>query len=276
MEGSLRIRRVSLEDVAKFDDGNHVLVLGQTFPVVAERLDQMLKSLEGMEVAFRRNRSGEVTKARASLGEVQKELESSCHHDSILLMDEDVLSSSDLLDHGPSYLRADWFQHFPKMLRPSPLCLIVGGTGARSELHADPLSWTGWNCLLRGTKLWRFYQVLPGAHERRPFGIRGLCSVGAGWVSPEDAFTDSLNSSASLEYLQQPGETLIFPAHSWHQTYHLTPTLSLAGQLLNQQNLRRVMGHVIDWCQLKVTEDLWRRPPEEVIAHVLGDAIDSM
>lgn len=272
----MRIRRVSLEDVAKFDDGHDVLVLGQTFPAVAEHLDQMLLSLKDMEVAFQRNRGGKVTKARASLCEVSKELEGSCHHDSILLMDEDVLSSSDLLHDGPSYLREDWFQHFPKMLRPSPLCLIVGGTGARSDLHADPLSWTGWNCLLRGSKLWRFYRALPGAHKRRPFGIRGLCSVGAGWVSPVDAFTESLGYSASLEYLQQPGETLIFPAHCWHQTYHLTPTLGFAGQLLNQQNLRRVMGHVIDWCQLKVPEDLWQKPPEEVIAHVLGDAIDSM
>lgn len=79
-----------------------------------------------------------------------------------------------------------------------------------------------------------------------------------------------------MEYLQKAGETLIFPGHWWHQTYHLGATVGLAGQLLNHQNLRRVMGHVIDWCGLEVDEGIWQKSPQEVITEVLGDAIDSM
>ena len=38
---------------------------------------------------------------------------------------------------------ADLFGLFPPAIRPKDRCLIVGGVGARSFLHADPYEWTG-------------------------------------------------------------------------------------------------------------------------------------
>ncbi|CAK9016003.1 unnamed protein product [Durusdinium trenchii] len=288
-----RIQAISqVEDVPKYDDGETVLVLRDTFPKICRDrsyLHAFLEQCGDVELCYQRNCQGVVTKSKASLHKVQKQLLFSCHDDSILVMDENILSSGTeaLLEDAPSYLKDDWFRHFPQMLRPSPLCLILGGVGARSDLHADPLSWTGWNCLLEGSKTWRFYCHEPAdspafSATRRPFGIKSgpheLCSIGTGMASHEDtwALGCQLKASEPLEYVQRPGETLIFPGHWWHQTYHLTATVGFAGQLLNQRNLRRVMEHVTDWCGMTMDKGLWELPHEEVIAHVLAEAIDSM
>eukprot|EP00438_Fugacium_kawagutii_P019478 Skav235611 [mRNA] locus=scaffold358:14187:15089:+ [translate_table: standard] len=300
----MTIRAISsVDDASKYDDGNTVLVLKDTFANVRCQGD-FLKALMPAEVSYQRNCQGVVTRWRAPLTQVQNTLlPYSQHEDSILLMDENILAAEGLMKDAPSYLQDDCFRYFPDMLRPSPLCLILGGTGSRSDLHADPLAWTGWNCLLDGLKAWRFYCHEPPAGSvfqgtMRPFGIKSmeaeLCSIGTSWMSLVDTFATgdtsdpfSLKADLSrfphassatrpLEYLQKPGETLIFPGHWWHQTYHLGPTLGFAGQVLNHQNLQRVMGHVIDWCGLKVDENLWTKTPQEIIAQVLGDAIDSM
>lgn len=69
--------------------------------------------------------------------------------------------------------KEDFFkEHFPPDLAIPPLCLIVGGPGSRSTLHADHLSWTGWNLLLTGCKLWRFFRR-PEAAACRPISLLG-------------------------------------------------------------------------------------------------------
>jgi hypothetical protein len=37
----------------------------------------------------------------------------------------------------------DQFDLFPSSIAPRKLCVVMGGTGARSFLHADPYEWTG-------------------------------------------------------------------------------------------------------------------------------------
>ena len=54
-------------------------------------------------------------------------------------------------------IAADRFRHMlPAEARPG-VCLVVGGAGAESALHADPFDWTGWSLLLAGRKEWRFF-----------------------------------------------------------------------------------------------------------------------
>merc|ERR1711924_375840 len=132
-----------------------------------------------------------------------------------------------------------------------------GGTGGRSDLHADPFAWTGWNFLLEGVKIWKFYPHLPRNTEtafqswRVPFGIpdsanahlqpHQYCSIAGSWKSSVDLFArvpdgSSPNTSTfsadlekypsaqhatpPIEYVQNQGELLIFPGHYWHQVYH--------------------------------------------------------
>eukprot|EP00931_Biecheleriopsis_adriatica_P027007 TRINITY_DN16323_c0_g1_i2.p1 TRINITY_DN16323_c0_g1~~TRINITY_DN16323_c0_g1_i2.p1 ORF type:complete len:239 (-),score=45.46 TRINITY_DN16323_c0_g1_i2:24-740(-) len=231
---------------------------------------------------------------------------------------ENLVWSRSITEQVPAYLKEDLFHHFPDSLRPSPLCLIMGGSGARSDLHADPFAWTGWNVLLEGRKVWRFYPNTSQNAEsafgskRIPFGIPDasstdfsppqFCSVAASWKSEVDVFADvspaptgtdllatrhfspdfskhpdARKATPALEYVQMPGEVLVFPGHCFHQTYHLERSLGFAGQVLNAKNLRRVMEHIIDWCQLSTPEEsFWSLPSRAVILQTLGEAIDSM
>merc|ERR1711879_953455 len=80
-----------------------------------------------------------------------------------------------------------------------------------------------------------------------------------------------------IEYLQKPGELVIFPGHWWHQTYHYSRTVGFAGQVLNDRNLRQVMEHIIQWCQLETPpEAFWSSPARDIITQVIGEAIDAM
>lgn len=87
----------------------------------------------------------------------------SSHNKSVFLLDEDLLSS--LCDLGfifknlPKSLwpEGDHFDVWPSGVRPKKPCLIMGGAGARSSLHADPMTWTGWNYLVEGSKIWTFF-----------------------------------------------------------------------------------------------------------------------
>ncbi|CAE7900772.1 PSR [Symbiodinium microadriaticum] len=294
-----------------------LLVLPNSFQEASSNFccKTLLEEAGCQEVEYKRAAQGELSLATDSLSRVLCDfVPNSCHEDPVLLMDENVVSTTSLanslLEAAPPFLREDLFCEFPLMLRPAQLCLVVGGQGARSDLHIDPLSWTGWNCLLQGRKLWRFFPDIPQHAEAfrpasRPFGIRKggaeVCTIGSGWRSDVDLFANRTNTaaeppcdsfgwlspdlakfphvkgcSAPLEHVQEPGETLIFPGHWWHQTYHLTPTFGFAGQVLNSGNLGRVLGHIIRWCELEVPDEAWDQEPKAFIAQVLGEAIDSM
>jgi len=327
----------------------------------------------------------------------------------------------------------DWFDLFPSAVRPKKPCLIMGGAGARSSLHCDPMEWTGWNYLVEGSKLWTLFPAdddeadawesyfgesvvgsssssrsssssssdgSGGSEEGDVFGglfstesttsttssnsgaggssssssssssstgrrtevdsllsarrlesnawDGGVFNISAGWESPYDLYhrklsgngqsgdwpsaaalgvmprvtrldalrriqkvaqeehpfaasalhlglnpslekmnshaaaaagggggdasgaaataiseEPSVSSSSSsgeeadeepllrrrrITVLQREGELLLIPPRWWHQTYHLEPSVALAGQYLNANNIDRVRGHVYAWC----------------------------
>ena len=211
---------------------------------------------------------------RDYLGEM---VEESTHDAARFLFDEGALNGSPALQLEPPPFAVggagDGFAAFPPPLRPAPCCLLAGGTGARSSLHADPYAWTGWNVLLEGEKLWTFLPPSAAAEEalqavRKPpnaWGAKGA-DVAAGWESAVDlyrtraqageagpAFAPSRPLPAWLEAsatrcVQREGDLLLIPPATWHQTYHVGPTLALAGQYLNAHNARGVFGHMLTWC----------------------------
>ena len=200
---------------------------------------------------------------------------------------------------------ADLFALFPTPVRPKRGCLIIGGTGSRSFLHADPYEWLGWNVLMEGTKLWTF---LPPCSETELQGQRvepnawgALYNVSAGWQSPIDLYrhlevlpspADSRSSTRPpialqsgvpdhlwqqrIEIVQREGDVVLIPARWWHQVIHLEPSIAVAGQHMNAQNSRRVLQHMRDWCGLGQAPfpddfDLWTPPAQ--IEHVLREAL---
>lgn len=141
------------EDVSQYDDGETLLILKDTFPNLRTSNSNLCSSWisSDAEVSYQRLRCGARIKEHARFHEMGKLLANSGHEDSILMMDENILDGNmahKLLEEAPRYLQEDWFEEFPEHLRPSKICLVLGGLGARSELHLDPLSWTGWNCFL--------------------------------------------------------------------------------------------------------------------------------
>lgn len=58
----------------------------------------------------------------------------------------------------------------------------------------------------------------------------------------------ALGGRRRVAVLQREGELLLIPPRWWHQTYHLEPSVALAGQYCNAQNGAGVATHVLDWC----------------------------
>ena len=121
--------------------------------------------------------------------------------------DEDVLCEGTELAKPLSTLPAslwpegDLFDHFPKAIRPKKPCLVMGGEGARSSLHVDPYSWTGWNYLLEGSKIWTFFPPGPCAEAlfkatriQSSSWDLGKFNISAGWQSPVDIYEQKKGS----------------------------------------------------------------------------------
>mmetsp|Transcript_71938 Transcript_71938/g.203912 ORF Transcript_71938/g.203912 Transcript_71938/m.203912 type:complete len:514 (+) Transcript_71938:408-1949(+) len=255
----------------------------------------------------------------------------------------------------------DWFDLFPASIRPKTPCLVVGGAGARSRLHADPLSWTGWNYLVEGSKLWTFFapddeveDILNARRLETDSRGDGGYNISAGWDSDIDLYAhrglgpggsfdwpsasalgvmpavarqqalehirnaaarahpfvpgqSGETSSSSLEalvggnatsgrgaaaadvpakvgknggggggggggveggvrggdvgnggvrrritVLQTEGQLLLIPPRWWHQTYHIEPSVAIAGQYLNANNEEDVYNHILEWSEASV------------------------
>ena len=140
----------------------------QQLPVSSCR-EMLLEQAGSRQVEYKRVAQGEVGIAAATLTHVMCELlPTSCHESSVLLMDENVVAATSLVDAvleaAPPYLRDDLFGEFPRMLQPSPLCLVAGGRGARSDLHIDPLP------LVARRYVFSWVQLLPGRIRGRISG----------------------------------------------------------------------------------------------------------
>lgn len=234
------------------------------------------------------------------------------------LLEEDL--RSEVLERLPGLLREDYFQeHFPKDMPVPPLCFIVGGPGSRSTLHADHLSWTAWNLALSGRKLWRFYRrggaadaafapsrKVQWGQEVHPEGlaanwfsdcdlyhqVEGMAEhagrAGAPALNQPHSFRPRPSTKAQggiplpdYEVVQNTGEMLVFPGDWWHQTYHYTTSVAVCAQYCNRRNLRNVLGHILDWCEVPQSvsarlfaEMLWQ-PPDTQIREALQLAVRS-
>lgn len=158
-------------------------------------------------------------------GFVEKCFESN-HDVSHFLLDEDIFDSGEKLAAlakqvetlPPKLFPRDYFDFFPKIVRPKKPCLVMGGAGARSSLHADPMSWTGWNYLFEGSKIWTFFSAnepsLPQSElaallkaKRRENNAwdAGVFNISAGWESSIDLYRKMKSG---------PGNSQSFPSAS--------------------------------------------------------------
>lgn len=249
--------------------------------------DRFFETFTTAEVSYQRK--GNARGARPELfdgplAEVVAAMMTESHHDKSL-----YLLSEDLLDTAPEaeaalrspltlppalFGKHDYFDLFPKKVRPKKNCAILGGPGARSFLHADPYEWQGLNYLFEGQKVWAF--VRPSPATERALGLQRVApdawdgAVGAGWKSDtvdlyhvEPRITDDGNvrlgllpalagavpEEDMLACVQEEGELVVIPPRWSHQVYHLTPALALAWQVCTRATLPRVLRHVLEYCK---------------------------
>lgn len=157
----------------------------------------------------------------------------------------------------------------------SSMAVIRGGRGTRSEFHVDHLDWVGWNVLLRGEKMWKWWKRTPenarllGQEWVPKFRRRHRLGLAAGCLSATDAFADPVPGCPGtfiprlsphgiggalpppdFETVQRAGEMVVFPGGWWHQVYHVTDTVAIASQYCNDRTLPGVLAHVLRWCGL--------------------------
>ncbi|CAM9733218.1 unnamed protein product [Discosporangium mesarthrocarpum] len=152
------------------------------------------------------------------------------------------------------------------------MCVIVGGLGARSFLHSDPMEWMGWNILIEGRKLWTFLPPSPALDHalgtyRLPPNAFGDHDISAGWQSRVDLYRDMGEGAGAGDLLgpkwpheggegimrlsstvvQEAGDVIFIPPRAWHQVYHLEPSIAVASQYMDEAIRDGVFEHILNW-----------------------------
>merc|ERR1712062_762882 len=74
--------------------------------------------------------------------------------------------------------------------------------------------------------------------------------------------------------VQREGDLLLIPAHWWHQTYALEPSLAVSSQYMNEANSQTILNHMVEWCgsTLPPAEELKQLRPRLRVLSVLQAA----
>jgi len=254
--------------------------------------DTFFKDFQDVEVEVQVNKNARGARptfyAGSLEGIVDGMMEKSTHDEAWYLLSENLLENArdpamkEPLVLPPSLFGAfDYFDLFPPKVRPKKHCLILGGTGARSFLHADPFEWTGVNYLMEGQKLWTF---IPPSVPRAALALERVKpdawadDVSSGWKSAShdlyhtppylSSSTVALDLPLELQnvegvqaVVQSEGEMVVIPPGWAHQVYHLQPSLCLAWQVCNEGNFKCVIRHMLTWAaeRKKIEKQQWRR-----------------
>jgi len=180
---------------------------------------------------------------KAPLAMYIQELSKSVPGKAYLMVSEEALRSPKLSEflNPPACCEPNIAPDLPALFQPSSsCCLVVGGKGARCQLHRDPVTWAGWNFLVLGRKRWHLF---PPETPREALGAQAG-PWGSG-TSPRDSFAKESVSNgkpgsrpvlaeAVWEATQEMGEVLIIPPGWWHQTLHEDRTLAIMSQFVTE------------------------------------------
>ncbi|XP_072034959.1 uncharacterized protein [Amphiura filiformis] len=156
------------------------------------------------------------------------------------------------------YLQDDFFQLFPREIRPWNSMLLWGTKFSRSHLHIDPYNWTGTNAVFSGLKKWKLFppgqdyllHVKKGSNSGFPLN----CFK---YSSDIDAFNPDLKrfprfaKAKAIEFDQHPGELLLIPTGWFHQAYNDEETMAVSSQVMNINNYKIVLEEIFKAGNLK-------------------------
>ncbi|XRB07925.1 JmjC domain-containing protein [Pycnococcus provasolii] len=252
-------------------------------------LSDLVASAENthVEVLLRENNhtSSFVAPFMEALGEIAH---ASDHDSSVLIVEEDLLANApahvqDAARLPKEICAENKLDQLPPSLRPGT-CVLFGGAGSRSSLHADAFGWVGWNYLVEGEKTWTFipHDAFPADEvcvRVPPAAWAGdNTSIGAGWQTAVDAYAERSADGTSftarggtqeharaveeaiqnhgITVHQSEGELVIIPPECFHQVYHHTATVAIAGQYADNTNWPIVCRHVGRWVGMPALEQV--------------------
>lgn len=140
---------------------------------------------------------------------------------------------------------------------------MVSGLGGVSSLHADAYNWTGWNALIGGRKLWRFWPPhtnsdgLYSSYNPKLGGIIGSITSKVNTfatLTPESRLEADIAKfpkfetiEPPMEVIQEAGEVVVIPSGWLHQVYHLSDTVALASQFASRYSLPIIIQAMLDY-----------------------------
>ncbi|BFZ22999.1 hypothetical protein BsWGS_26037 [Bradybaena similaris] len=178
------------------------------------------------------------------------------------------------------YTREDFFNLFPKEIRPWDCLLLWGTSFSRSTLHIDPYNWTGTNAVISGIKRWKLLPPgqdhLLSVHQNSTCGFPLECQK---YNSKYDTYVETdqmkrkLKKLKYLEVDQMPGEMLFLPTGWFHQAFNVVPTLAVSGELMNRNNYLAVLEEIFQIGNLPrsvLPRDVENLTPKELVEFVMS------
>lgn len=73
-----------------------------------------------------------------------------------------------------------------------------------------------------------------------------------------------------ITVLQTEGQLLLIPPRWWHQTYHVEPSVAIAGQYLTAKNEDDVFNHILEWSGATATENVAEDTKSDAVYYYSG------
>ena len=130
------------------------------------------------------------------------------------------------------------------MLRLHWRMVLIGSEGAGMFNHIDSLQSSSWQGQLMGSKLWH----LCAPSESYALGKAGEVDC----FNPNYKKSPNFRNADCYEDTLNVGEFMYYPKNYWHQTRNMeTPTVSITGTMVDQNNYGAVMEELNNECKYK-------------------------
>lgn len=174
----------------------------------------------------------------------------------------------------------DFFQLFPKEVRPWDSMLLWGTRFSRSSLHIDPYNWTGTNAVISGLKHWKlfppgqdhFLNVWSNRKSEFPLNCYKYNSPVDAYEVDDQKFPD-FQKARYFEIDQYPGELLLLPSGWFHQAYNMEETMAISSQFMNINNYRIILEEIIKIGNIQrgdIAPEVSKLAPEEQVKAVMS------
>jgi len=133
------------------------------------------------------------------------------------------------------------------------LSFFWGAEGSRSGLHRDPWGWTSWIAVISGRKAFKLFpanmsdslHVYPNDLDRSPVDA----------FNPDYAAYPKFAGIEPIEVVVGPGDVVCLMDY-YHQAYNLEDTMAVSGNIINHNNVERIIFESIERGKPNVGRDL--------------------